>query len=71
MEDFERYVREELEKIEEEVTENTERFIRLETIFDEYRKHTYDKRQMVKSFIFISLGIVGTIIAYIQLSQFV
>jgi len=67
---FEEYVREELKKIEEKVDENTIRTIRLEVKFDEHRAHVMDKRQMIKSFIMIVLGIVGSIVAFIQLSAF-
>jgi len=67
---FEEYVKEELEKIEKKVDDNTVRTIRIETKFDEYRTHTMDKRQMVKSFVMIVLGIVGSIIAFVQLSSF-
>ena len=70
MSEFEDYVREELKKIEEEVKDNTIKTIRLETKFDEYRVHTMDKRQMVKSFVMIVLGVVGSIIAFVQLSNF-
>ena len=70
MSEFESYVKEELKKIEEKVDDNTVRTIRLETKFDEYRTHTMDKRQMVKSFVMIVLGIVGSIIAFVQLSNF-
>ena len=70
MTEFERYVKEELKKIEEKVDDNTVRTIRLETKFDEYRTHTMDKRQMVRSFVMIVLGIVGSIIAFVQLSSF-
>jgi len=67
---FESYVKEELKKIEEKVDDNTIKTVRLETKFDEYRTHTMDKRQMVKSFVMIVLGIVGSIIAFVQLSNF-
>ena len=67
---FEIYVREELKKIEEKVDDNTVKTIRLETKFDEYRIHTMDKRQMIKSFVMIVLGIVGSIVAFVQLSNF-
>ena len=67
---FEEYVKEELEKIEKKVDDNTVRTIRIETKFDEYRTHTMDKRQMVKSFVMIALGIIGSIIAFVQLSNF-
>ena len=70
MSEFEEYVKEELEKIEKKVDDNTIRTIRIETKFDEYRTHTMDKRQMVKSFVMIVLGIVGSIVAFIQLSAF-
>jgi len=70
MSKFEEYVREELKKIEEKVDENTIRTIRLEVKFDEHRAHVMDKRQMIKSFIMIVLGIVGSIVAFIQLSAF-
>ena len=70
MSKFEEYVKEELEKIEKKVDDNTVRTIRIETKFDEYRTHTMDKRQMVKSFVMIVLGIVGSIIAFVQLSSF-
>ena len=70
MSKFEEYVKEELEKIEKKVDDNTVRTIRLETKFDEYRTHTMDKRQMVKSFVMIVLGIVGSIVAFVQLSNF-
>ena len=68
---FESYVKEELKKIEEKVDDNTVKTIRLEVKFDEYRLHTMDKRQMVKSFVMIVLGVVGSIIAFIQLSNFI
>ena len=68
---FEEYVKEELEKIEKKVDDNTVRTIRIETKFDEYRTHTMDKRQMVKSFVMIVLGIVGSIVAFVQLSNFI
>jgi len=70
MSEFESYVKEELKKIEEKVDDNTIKTIRLETKFDEYRVHTVDKRQMVKSFVMIVLGVVGSIIAFVQLSNF-
>ena len=71
MTEFERYVKEELKKIEEKVDDNTIKTVRLEVKFDEYRLHTMDKRQMVKSFVMIVLGVVGSIIAFIQLSNFI
>ena len=71
MTEFERYVKEELKKIEEKVDDNTIKTIRLEVKFDEYRLHTMDKRQMVKSFVMIVLGVVGSIIAFVQLSNFI
>ena len=70
MDEFQNYVKEELKKIEEKVDDNTIKIVRLETKFDEYRTHTMDKRQMVKSFVMIVLGVVGSIIAFIQLSNF-
>ena len=70
MSEFESYVKEELKKIEEKVDDNTIKTIGLETKFDEYRTHTMDKRQMVKSFVMIVLGVVGSIIAFVQLSNF-
>ena len=70
MSEFEEYVKEEFKKIEEKVDDNTIKTIRLETKFDEYRVHTMDKRQMVKSFVMIVLGVVGSIIAFVQLSDF-
>ena len=70
MSEFESYVKEELKKIEEKGDDNTIKTIRLETKFDEYRTHTMDKRQMVKSFVMIVLGVVGSIIAFVQLSDF-
>ena len=70
MTEFERYIKSELKKIEEKVDDNTIKTIRLETKFDEYRVHTMDKRQMVKSFVMIVLGVVGSIIAFVQLSNF-
>jgi hypothetical protein len=69
MSEFESYVKEELKKIEEKVDDNTVRTIRLEVKFDEHRAHVMDKRQMVKSFVMIVLGIVGSIVAFIQLSS--
>ena len=71
MSEFESYVKEELKKIEEKVDDNTIKTVRLEVKFDEYRLHTMDKRQMVKSFVMIVLGVVGSIIAFIQLSNFI
>jgi len=70
MSEFESYVKEELKKIEEKVDDNTVKTIRLEVKFDEYRLHTMDKRQMVKSFVMIVLGVVASIIAFVQLSNF-
>ena len=70
MTEFESYVKEELKKIEEKVDDNTVKTIRLEVKFDEYRLHTMDKRQMVKSFVMIVLGVVGSIIAFVQPSNF-
>ena len=70
MTEFEQYVKEELKKIEKKVDDNSIRTIRLEVKFDEYRIHTMDKRQMIKSFVMIVLGIVGSIIAFVQLSSF-
>jgi len=70
MSEFESYVKEELKKIEEKVDDNTIKTVRLETKFDEYRTHTMDKRQMIKSFVMIVLGVVGSIIAFVQLSNF-
>ena len=70
MSEFESYVKEELKKSEEKVDDNTIKTVRLETKFDEYRTHTMDKRQMVKSFVMIVLGVVGSIIAFVQLSNF-
>ena len=71
MTEFEQYVKEELKKIEENVDDNTVKTIRLEVKFDKYRLHTMDKRQMVKSFVMIVLGVVGSIIAFVQLSIFI
>jgi len=71
MSEFESYVKEELKKIEEKVDDNTVKTIRLEVKFDEYRLHTMDKRQMIKSFVMIVLGVVGSIIAFVQLSNFI
>ena len=71
MTEFEQYVKDELKKIEEKVDDNTVKTIRLEVKFDEYRLHTMDKRQMVKSFVMIVLGVVGSIIAFVQLSNFI
>ena len=68
---FESYVKEELKKIEEKVDDNTVKTIRLEVKFDEYRRHTMDKRQMIKSFVMIVLGVVGSIVAFVQLSNFI
>ena len=67
--EFERYIRKELKKIEEKVDDNTIKTIRLETKFDEERIHTMDKRQMIKSFVMIVLGVVGSIVAFVQLSN--
>ena len=70
MTDFEQHVKAELKKIKEKVEDNTIRTIKLEVKFDEYRIHTMDKRQMIKSFVMIVLGIVGSIVAFVQLSNF-
>ena len=70
MTDFEQHVKAELKKIKEKVEDNTIRTIKLEVKFDEYRIHTMDKRQMIKSFVMIVLGVVGSIIAFVQLSNF-
>ena len=71
MSEFESYVKEELKKIEEKVDDNTVKTIRLEVKFDEYRLHSMDKRQMIKSFVMIVLGVVGSIVAFVQLSNFI
>ena len=71
MSEFESYVKEELKKIEDKVDDNTIKTIRLEVKFDEYRLHTMDKRQMIKSFVMIVLGVVGSIVAFVQLSNFI
>ena len=70
MTEFEDYVKEELKEIKKEINDNTIKTIRLETKFDEYRIHTMDKRQMIKSFVMIVLGVVGSIVAFVQLSNF-
>ena len=40
----------------------------LEVKVDEHESHTLDRRGMYKSFIGISMGIVGSLIAFFQLS---
>ena len=42
--------------------------IELEVKVDEHESHTLDRRGMYKSFVGISLGIVGSLIAFFQLS---
>jgi len=59
---------EEIRRLEEKIDENNDRIIQLEVKVDEHESHTLDRRGMYKSFIGISLGIVGALIAFFQLS---
>ena len=58
----------EIRRLEEKIDENNDRIIELEVKVDEHESHTLDRRGMYKSFIGISLGIVGSLIAFFQLS---
>ena len=58
----------EIRRLEDKIDENNDRIIQLEVKVDEHEAHTLDRRGMYKSFIGISLGIVGSLIAFFQLS---
>ena len=59
---------EEIRRLEDKIDENNDRIIQLEVKVDEHQSHTLDRRGMYKSFIAISMGIVGSLIAFFQLS---
>ena len=58
----------EIRRLEDKIDENNDRIIQLEVKVDEHESHTLDRRGMYKSFIGISLAIVGSLIAFFQLS---
>ena len=58
----------EIRRLEDKLDENNARIIELEVKVDEHESHTLDRRGMYKSFVGISLGIVGSLIAFFQLS---
>ena len=58
----------EIRKLEDKIDENNDRIIELEVKVDEHESHTLDRRGMYKSFVGISMGIVGSLIAFFQLS---
>ena len=58
----------ELRRLENKIDENNDRIIELEVKVDEHQSHTLDRRGMYKSFVGISMGIVGSLIAFFQLS---
>ena len=58
----------ELRRLEDKIDENNDRIIELEVKVDEHQSHTLDTRGMYKSFIGISLAIVGSLIGFFQLS---
>ena len=58
----------EIRRLEDKIDENNYRIKELEVKVDEHESHTLDRRGMYKSFVGISLGIVGSLIAFFQLS---
>ena len=58
----------EIRRLEDKIDENNDRIIQLEVKVDEHESHTLDRRGMYKSFIGISLAIVGSLIGFFQLS---
>ena len=58
----------ELRRLEDKIDENNDRIIELEVKVDEHQSHTLDRRGMYKSFIGISLAIVGSLIGFFLLS---
>ena len=58
----------ELRRLEDKIDENNDRIIQLEVKVDEHESPTLDRRGMYKSFVGISMGIVGSLIAFFQLS---
>ena len=58
----------ELRRLEDKIDENNDRIIQLEVKVDEHESHTLDRSGMYKSFIGISLAIVGSLIGFFQLS---
>ena len=65
---MEKHLLDELRRLEEKIDENNDRIIQLEVKVDEHESHTLDRRGMYKSFIGISMGIVGSLIAFFQFS---
>ena len=59
---------EEIRRLEDKIDENNDRIIQLEVKVDEHQSLTLDRRGMYKSFIGISLAIVGSLIGFFQLS---
>ena len=58
----------EIRFLEEKIDENNDRIIELEVKVSEYKNQNLDRRGMYKSFIGISMGIVGSLIAFFQFS---
>ena len=58
----------EIRFLEEKIDENNDRIIELEVKVSEYKNQNLDRRGMYKSFIGISLAIVGSLIGFFQLS---
>ena len=58
----------EIRFLEEKIDENNDRIIELEVKVSEYKNQSLDRRGMYKSFIGISMGIVGSLIAFFQFS---
>ena len=59
----------EIRFLEEKIDENNDRIIELEVKVSEYKNQNLDRRGMYKSFIAISMGIVGSLIAFFQFAQ--
>ena len=59
----------EIRRLEDKIDENNDRIIQLEVKVDEHESHTLDRRGMYKSFVGISMGIVGSLIAFFQFTQ--
>ena len=58
----------EVRRLEDKIDENNDRIIELEVKVEAQTTHTLDRRGMYKSFIGISLAIVGSLIAFVQFS---
>ncbi len=58
----------EIRRLEDKIDENNDRIIQIGVKVDEHESHTLGRRGMYKSFIGISLAIVGSLIGFFQLS---